>query len=145
MPELTPQERLHKALSAMQYDDALHFFDTPTPNDPIALSPYHIEYLTLEQGNVHYRLYHTNALVGIADVIRTRDNRGLEWTRKQLSEYLVTLGLGDMRTHVAPMGIITPIDSPTSRLPRLPIERTIPDDFMVTKGVTKTDKSANYW
>ncbi|MCL4254396.1 MAG: hypothetical protein KJ043_11540 [Anaerolineae bacterium] len=127
MPIFDPYTRLLRAIVQMTYDDALHFIGTP--DDPIALSPYHVEYLYLAHGYVQYRLYHNNGLVGLADVRQSRDNRKLKQCQRQMSAYLLTLdGVGEMHPRLFEAGTITPLDADTSRCLRLPLPDVADDE-----------------
>ena len=123
MPELSPRERLLKAIQKMAFDDAINWIGTVA--DPIALSPYHLEFLYLKKGWVQYRLYTQNELVGIASINNALDltqsyARQLGRVQVALCNYLLTLGLGEYSPTIVQGGIITALDA-VKRGARLPL------------------------
>jgi hypothetical protein len=129
MPVFDQPTRLCNVIKQLKFDDALHFIGSPTPaaatptaqpSPPIALSPYHVEYLSLSKGFAQYRLYDQNRLVGIVDVRDSKDGWVLKRCQRQLAVYLLALdGVADMTPHIVQMGTITPLDADTTRCPRL--------------------------
>ncbi|NJM55322.1 MAG: hypothetical protein HC841_04875 [Verrucomicrobiae bacterium] len=96
--------RVERLLGRMCFDDVL------------AWGPYRLEYLYLERGLPHYRLYQRGALIGVVDV---RPPNMLGALHRQMAIYFAAYGCGaDARLLTAKAR--TPMNAPKRDLPRLP-------------------------
>jgi len=96
--------RLKRALDEMVFDDVL------------VQKPWRVEYVVLDSGFSHYRLYYRRELVGIRDITSPSLIPAI---RRGMAAYLAQIGFSDARYEMVPAGARTALDDTKHRIPPL--------------------------
>lgn len=96
---------VERLIGKLCYDDALVF-----------RRYWRLEYLYLERGFPHYRLYRQGMIVGVVDI---RAPTVLSGIQRRLGMYLAGCGCTKGNGHICIGGALTPLDAPKRDLPRL--------------------------
>ena len=103
--------QIERLLMRMKYDDALErrrgwYID------------WRVEYLYLESGCPHYRIFHHGQLMGVVR-IQANAERGLSYRDRELAAYLAWMGFNSNNTRLVCAGAKTALDARTDELPYL--------------------------
>lgn len=85
-------------------------------DDVLVRRGYRLEYLRLDTGLPHYRLYRRGALIG---VVRLHNPDDLGYRDREVAMFLAMIGFSPDNTHLVECGAETPEDATTEGLPYL--------------------------